>query len=94
MDKLRQLVRTYPQATAGTPTEHRVRRHHRPLLDDLPPDPSITQPTQIFVSPLTSPHGYDVEVTGGTATKNGSIVLVKATLARPVHGADHPPTGA
>ena len=26
-DKLRALVRTYAQATAGTPTEHRVRRH-------------------------------------------------------------------
>jgi endoglycosylceramidase len=48
------------------------------------PDPSITAPTQIFVSPLTSPHGYDVGVTGGRATKNGSYVQVRATSPDPV----------
>jgi hypothetical protein len=48
------------------------------------PKLSIKQPTQIFVSPLTSPHGYDVQVTGGTATRSGSVVLVKATSSKTV----------
>jgi endoglycosylceramidase len=62
--KVRTLVRTYPQATCGTP-------------GDLSFDPetgafqytyeagTCDAPTEIFVSPLHYPDGHDVEVTGG-----------------------------
>ena len=75
MDKLRQLVRTYPQATAGTPTKISYDATTGLFSMTYTPKLSIKQPTQIFVSPLTSPHGYDVKVTGGSATKSGSVVM-------------------
>jgi Glycoside hydrolase family 5 C-terminal domain len=84
MDKLRQLVRTYPQATAGTPTNISYDATSGLFSMTYTPKLSIRQPTQIFVSPLTSPHGYAVKVTGGTATRSGSLVLVKATSSRSV----------
>ncbi|MET0839207.1 MAG: cellulase family glycosylhydrolase [Marmoricola sp.] len=84
MDKLRQLVRTYPQATAGTPTGIEYDATTGLFSMTYTPNRAITQPTQVFVSPLTSPRGYDVKVTGGTATKSGSIVLVNATSSSPV----------
>jgi hypothetical protein len=84
VDKLRQLVRTYPQAVAGTPQAY----HYDPATGRFTfrylPNRAIKAPTQVFVSPLTSPHGYDVKVTGATATKSGSIVLVRAASSRPV----------
>jgi len=84
MDKLRQLVRTYPQATAGTPTRVSYDTATGRFSMVYLPDPGIIAPTQIFVSPLTSPHGYDVQVSGGTARKVGSLVRVRATSRRPV----------
>jgi hypothetical protein len=83
-DKLRQLVRTYPQATAGTPTKISYDATTGLFSMTYTPNPKITRPTQIFVSPLTSPHGYAVTVTGGSATKSGSIVQVRATSTKPV----------
>jgi endoglycosylceramidase len=83
-DKLRQLVRTYPQATAGLPTKVSYDATSGLFSMTYTPRLTIKQPTQIFVSPLTSPHGYDVQVTGGSATKSGSYVQVRATSAKPV----------
>jgi hypothetical protein len=83
-DKLRQLVRTYPQATAGMPTAVSYDATSGRFSMTYTPKLSLAQPTQIFVSPLTSPHGYDVSVTGGTATKSGSTVLVRATSSKAV----------
>jgi len=83
-DKLRQLVRTYPQATAGTPTSIQYDATTGLFSMTYTPKLSVQQPTQIFVSPLTSPHGYDVKVTGGTATKSGSLVLVRASSSKTV----------
>ncbi|MDQ6525684.1 cellulase family glycosylhydrolase [Nocardioides sp. LHD-245] len=65
--KLRRLVRTYAQATAGTPLamafdvgtgdfSYRYRSN------------AVDAPTEIFVSPLHYPGGYDVTVTGGRWT--------------------------
>ena len=65
-------------ASAATDTTPRLHREGRFLSMTYRPNLEITQPTQIFVSPLTSPHGYDVRVTGGSATKTGSIVQVSA----------------
>lgn len=83
-DKLRQLVRTYPQATAGTPRAYHYDPETGLFTFTYVPDRSITAPTQIFVSPLTSPHGYDVTATNATYTRSGSTVLLRATSARPV----------
>ena len=76
--KLRQLVRTYPQATAGTIDAYHYDPDTGVFTMTYRADPSIHAPTRIFVSPLTSPHGYDVATTGGTATVRGSYVDVEA----------------
>ena len=58
-------MRTYPQATAGTPTSIEYDATTGRFSMTYTPNRAISQPTQIFVSPLTSPRGYDVKVTGG-----------------------------
>ena len=63
--KLRELVRTYAQATAGTPLTMRFDTTTGDFTFRYRPDPSITAPTRIFVSPLHYPDGYRVEVRGG-----------------------------
>ena len=61
MDKLRQLVRTYPQATAGTPLDISYDATTGPFSMTYTPEARRSpRPTQIFVSPLHLPHGYDV----------------------------------
>ena len=71
MDKLRQLVRTYPQATAGIPTRITLRRHDRSLLDDLPAEPADHGTDADLRQPAHLTAGYDVQVTGGRAQQNG-----------------------
>ncbi len=66
--KLRQLVRTYPQATAGTPQAYHYDADTGRFTFSYVPNRSITAPTQVFVSPLTSPHGYDVRATNARYT--------------------------
>ncbi|WP_410874567.1 cellulase family glycosylhydrolase [Nocardia sp. A7] len=78
-DKLRTLVRTYPQATAGIP---------RTLSFDATTgefhytyDPaSRGAPTEIFVSPLHYPNGPEIIVAGGRASAVGPDhrVLIEA----------------
>ncbi len=78
--KVRALVRTYPQATCGTP-------------QDLSFDPATGafsytylaghcdgRPTEIFVSPLHYPDGYDITVAGGVqaGTASHNRLLVRA----------------
>jgi endoglycosylceramidase len=76
--KLRQLVRTYPQATAGTIGGYHYEPDTGVFTMSYRADPSIHAPTRIFVSPLTSPHGYDVATTGGEARVHGSYVDIAA----------------
>jgi endoglycosylceramidase len=84
-DKLRRLVRTYAQAVAGTPTEMSFDIDSGAFLLRYRPDRSITQPTEIFVSPLHYPHGYRVSVDGGTALRRpGRMVDVTPTTDGPV----------
>jgi hypothetical protein len=77
-DKLRQLVRSYPQATAGRDLTY----HYDPATGvftmSYRGEASIAAPTRIFVSPVTAPHGYDVVTSAGTVTKNGSYVDIDA----------------
>ncbi|MFI5783022.1 cellulase family glycosylhydrolase [Nocardia sp. NPDC051570] len=77
----RQLVRTYPRATAGTPlsltfdaktgeTHYRYRPEKR------------AAPTEIITSDLHYPHGYTVDVRGGRVTSaSGSRVITIAAAA-------------
>jgi endoglycosylceramidase len=75
--KLRRLVRTYPQATAGTIEAYRYDPDTGLFTMTYRADPTIHAPTRIFVSPLTSPHGFDVTTSAGSATVHGSYVDVR-----------------
>jgi endoglycosylceramidase len=63
-----QLLRTYAQATAGTPT----RQHFEPATGAYElrylPDHTVDAPTSIVVPGAHHPDGYEVTVTGGTVT--------------------------
>jgi hypothetical protein len=72
--KLAQLVRTYPQATAGTNLTYNYDTGTGLFSMSYTANPAITEPTRIFVSPLTAPHGYTVTASSGTVTKSGSYV--------------------
>ena len=74
-----QLVRTYAQATAGTPIAQRF----DPATGDFElryaPDRSITAPTSIVVPQRAYPDGYRVEVEGGAVTSgpdDGRLTVV------------------
>jgi endoglycosylceramidase len=84
-DKLAVLVRTYPQATAGTPGPFSYDSTTGEFRYTYTPDPAVTAPTRIFVSPLTTPDGYDVAVTGGHVTgRDGQYVDIAADGSAPV----------
>jgi endoglycosylceramidase len=82
--KARVLVRTYAQAVAGTPLVMRFRAGSGRFWFRYRPEPKITAPTRIFVSPLHYPHGYEVAVEHGTYHRKGRYVLVRASSAKPV----------
>ncbi|MEI5672904.1 MULTISPECIES: glycoside hydrolase family 5 protein [unclassified Nocardioides] len=79
-DKVRQLVRTYAQRTAGTPLAMRFDSRTGAFRFRYRPDRRIAAPTQVFVSPLHYPHGYDVRVSGGRVVKrDGRLLSIRAT---------------
>ena len=82
--KLRQLVRTYPQATAGRDLAYTYDVNTGRFSMSFTGDASIDAPTRIFVSPLTAPHGYSVTTSTGTVTKNGSYVDLATDTDGPV----------
>lgn len=80
-----QLVRTYPQATSGTPG--------RMIFDPSNGDfayrftPRATgKPTEIYVSDVHYPNGYQARVDGGTVTSpaGARVVTVEANGSTPV----------
>lgn len=83
-DKLKHLVRTYPQATAGTDLKFAYDSTSGLFRMSYRADPTIAAPTRIFVSPLTAPHGYTVTSSAGTVTKNGSYVDIAVGTATDV----------
>ena len=84
-EKLRRLVRTYAQAVAGTPGAMSFDTSSGAFRLRYRPDPRITAPTEIFVSPLHYPDGYRVRVDGGTAVRRpGGMVHVRPTSDGPV----------
>lgn len=89
----RQLVRTYPQATAGTPKSLQFNPDNGDFKFVYEPRPSA-MPTEVYVSDLHYPDGYVVTVENGSATSapGDRIVTVEADGAGPVtirvHGPD------
>jgi endoglycosylceramidase len=73
--KLRTLVRTYARATAGTPLAMSFDAATGAFEYRYRPDPAVTAPTEVFVSPLHYPDGYDVAVAGGRAERRGDRLL-------------------
>jgi hypothetical protein len=84
VEKLRRLVRTYPQATAGTDLSYDYDAETGRFTMTYRSDPTIAAPTRIFVSPLTSPHGFDVVTSAGSATVDGSYVDVTSPVAQEI----------
>src|SRR5699024_11732172 len=75
----KQLVRTYPQATAGTPGEMEFDPDSGGFHYTYTPDRGHG-PTEIYVSDLHYPDGYTVDVSGGHVTSETGerTVLVTA----------------
>lgn len=63
--KVRALVRSYPQATCGTPRSLSFDPATGAFDYTYVAGQCGGQPTEVFVSPLHYPHGYDVQVDGG-----------------------------
>lgn len=81
----RQLVRTYPQATAGEPGRMIFDADNGDFAYRYTPRAS-TKPTEIFVSDLHYPDGYVAQVDGGhvTSAPGAAIVTVVADGSGPV----------
>jgi endoglycosylceramidase len=76
MDKARLLVRTYPQATAGIPKKLSFDPDTGEMRYRYAPR-AASAPTEIFISPLHYPKGYEVIVTGGhVLSDNGRIATI------------------
>ena len=73
--KLRRLVRTYAQATAGTPLLMRFDDHTGDFVFRYRPDPTIDAPTRIFVSPLHYPGGRRIQVEHGRVVRRSPRLL-------------------
>jgi len=74
-----QIVRVYPQATAGTPRALSFDPVTGAFDYRYTPDNSITAPTSVVVPGRQYPDGYDVEVTGGSVTSpvgSGRLTVV------------------
>ncbi|TJZ79443.1 glycoside hydrolase family 5 protein [Rhodococcus oryzae] len=87
-----QLVRTYPQATAGTPGTLKFNPEGGDFKYSYTPRPS-SKPTEIYVSDRHYPAGYVTEVTGGhtTSPAGARTVTVEADGTGPVTVKIHRP---
>ncbi|AYF73368.1 endoglycoceramidase [Nocardia yunnanensis] len=81
----KQLVRTYPRATAGTPGRMIFDPDTGDFAYRYTPHAS-SAPTEIYVSDLHYPAGYTVRVDGGhvTSAAGARVVTVAADAATPV----------
>lgn len=91
----RELVRTYPQATAGTPESMVFDSSTGDFAYRYRPR-QASAPTEIYVSDLFHPDSYEVKVTGGrvTSAPGARIVTVEADGADPVTVRIHRPGSA
>lgn len=82
----RELVRTYPQATAGTPGRMIFDSGNGDFAYRYTPR-ALGVPTEIYVSDLHYPGGYEVRVDGGatvTSPPGARVVTVQANASTPV----------
>ncbi|WP_019854164.1 cellulase family glycosylhydrolase [Actinopolyspora mortivallis] len=81
----KQLVRTYPRATAGTPESMDFDPETGRFEYTYQPEPA-TAPTEIYVSDRHYPNGYEVSVRGGRVVSEpgSSTLLVESTGSDPV----------
>ena len=78
-------MRTYAQATAGTPLTMRFDHANGDFLFRYRPDRTIDAPTRIFVSPLHYPEGRRVRIQHGRVVNSSPRTLtVEATSRRVV----------
>jgi endoglycosylceramidase len=83
--KLRALVRTYAQATAGRPLSSTFDPPTGRFRYRYDPAPRIKAPTVVFVSPLHYPNGFRVTVRNGRVVdRDGRLVKVRASGDRTV----------
>jgi endoglycosylceramidase len=72
-------VRTYPQATAGVPQSLRFDPSNGAFRFVYRPDPRISAPTVVFVSPLHYPGGFTVVVRHGrVVSRHGRLLSIRA----------------
>ncbi|MFI9505273.1 cellulase family glycosylhydrolase [Nocardia sp. NPDC052566] len=74
----RDLVRTYPRATAGTPGRMTFDTTNGDFAYQYTPRPQ-PEPTEIYVSDLHYPNGYEARVEGGTITSAPGAPIVTVT---------------
>jgi endoglycosylceramidase len=83
--KVRTLVRTYAQATAGIPLKMSFNTENGAFRFRYRPDRRIAAPTEIFLSPLHYPHGYRVLVEHGRVVdRTGRLLSVRPTSGQVV----------
>ena len=83
--KLLRLVRTYPQATAGVPQSLHFDPSTGAFRFVYLPDPRISAPTVVFVSPLHYPQGFKVVVRHGrVVSRDGRLLSIRAAGTDPV----------
>lgn len=90
MQKVNDYVRTYAQAISGIPLSMRFDSATSNFHLKFQADPSILEPTEIFVPAIKYPNGYFVEVSEGlTWSSEGSIVLIKVSDASIINQESH-----
>ena len=60
-----ELLRVYPQATAGQLISYSFDQAGRKFAMEYVSDTGIAKPTEIVIPSLLYPHGYDLTITGG-----------------------------
>lgn len=84
-EKVRRLVRTYAQATAGRPLRMRFDATSGAFDYRFRPWRRVNAPTRIFVSPLHYSQGWRVRVRHGRVVRRSErTLLVRPTSRRPV----------
>ncbi|WP_228787114.1 endoglycoceramidase I [Nocardia terpenica] len=80
-----ELVRTYPRATAGTPTHLSYDPATGTFTYTYTPHPA-TKPTEIYISDIAYPHGYQAQAADATITSppNAPTLTLEATGPTPV----------
>ncbi len=83
--KLRALVRTYAQATEGTPISSRFSRETGRFRYRYTASRRVSAPTEVFVSPLHYPDGFRVSVRNGRVVgRSGRVVRIQGRGDREV----------